>query len=257
MNQIILKEGTASHIEIITYPDGQRNIKLDMNYFNPKEMTVIHCRIKSFAELELLFCIVAALRKNDCEIMQINFIYLFGLRSDRAFELGMPNYTRDVLSPIIKLLDCPFSLFIPHNRKYIKDNSVSDIRCDVKTYGLIIGGDSSSGCSLHFYKQRDSKGRISVSLSKNDKAHIKQLTGVKLLSIVDDLCDGGTTFIEEGKILKELYPDKSLELAVYHGIFSKGFDELLKYYDRIVTTNSYQDFDETTLPKQIEVVKVI
>jgi ribose-phosphate pyrophosphokinase len=57
--------------------------------------------------------------------------------------------------------------------------------------------------------------------------------------IVDDLCDGGVTFVGIGKAIKATQPDVKLTLYVSHGIFSKGFDELKKYFDHIYTTNSF------------------
>lgn len=53
------------------------------------------------------------------------------------------------------------------------------------------------------------------------------------LLVVDDICDGGRTFIELGKLLK----DYRVDLYVTHGIFSKGVDELLAYYDSILCAN--------------------
>jgi ribose-phosphate pyrophosphokinase len=50
--------------------------------------------------------------------------------------------------------------------------------------------------------------------------------------VVDDICDGGRTFIELAKELKKKTSGK-LYLYVTHGIFSKGLDELLQYYDKI------------------------
>jgi len=44
--------------------------------------------------------------------------------------------------------------------------------------------------------------------------------------VVDDICDGGRTFIDLGKVLKT-YKPKSLRLHVTHGIFSKG-EEVIK-----------------------------
>jgi len=58
--------------------------------------------------------------------------------------------------------------------------------------------------------------------------------------IFDDICDGGRTFVELAKILKEKGA-KELYLFVTHGIFSKGFDDLLNYYEHITTTNSWRD----------------
>ncbi len=67
----------------------------------------------------------------------------------------------------------------------------------------------------------------------------------KRLLIVDDICDGGGTFILLAKELNkvnnnpQIHFDSKLELYVTHGIFSKGVDELLKNYRIIYTTNSF------------------
>lgn len=56
--------------------------------------------------------------------------------------------------------------------------------------------------------------------------------------VVDDICDGGGTFIGLAEKIREqgAYAD----LFVSHGIFSKGTDELKKYYKNIITTDSRQ-----------------
>jgi ribose-phosphate pyrophosphokinase len=59
--------------------------------------------------------------------------------------------------------------------------------------------------------------------------------------IVDDICDGGRTFIEIAKAIKVSCPTAKIYLVVTHGIFSAGFEELEKYFERIYTTNSYKD----------------
>lgn len=50
--------------------------------------------------------------------------------------------------------------------------------------------------------------------------------------IVDDICDGGRTFIELAKILKE-NGATAVSLYVTHGIFSKGLDVLKEHIDNI------------------------
>jgi ribose-phosphate pyrophosphokinase len=60
----------------------------------------------------------------------------------------------------------------------------------------------------------------------------------------DDLCDGGKTFIELAKVLKNKGAGKVILYAT-HGIFSKGFDVLFDGgIDEVWTTNSFRsDFD--------------
>lgn len=56
--------------------------------------------------------------------------------------------------------------------------------------------------------------------------------------VIDDICDGGGTFVGLGEKIAEqgAYAD----LFVTHGIFSKGTTELKKYYKNIYTTDSHR-----------------
>lgn len=58
--------------------------------------------------------------------------------------------------------------------------------------------------------------------------------------VIDDICDGGGTFIGVGNKLLELNPIK-LDLIVTHGIFSRGYEDLLKIFNNIYTTNSWSE----------------
>lgn len=71
--------------------------------------------------------------------------------------------------------------------------------------------------------------------------------------------DGGATFINIAKSIKEQISDYKgkIYLIVTHGIFSKGFEELGKYFNGIYCTNSYKDknnftegFDYHEYPKE-------
>ena len=62
--------------------------------------------------------------------------------------------------------------------------------------------------------------------------------------IVDDILDGGKTFIEIAKILKQKNVGK-IYLVVTHGIFSAGYTQLGEYFEQIYCTNSVKDIGET------------
>lgn len=66
----------------------------------------------------------------------------------------------------------------------------------------------------------------------------QDVTGLNLF-VLDDICDGGRTFIE----LAQMFGDKplTLELAVTHGIFSKGVEVVLAEYDHVYTTDSFHE----------------
>lgn len=97
-------------------------------------------------------------------------------------------------------------------------------------------------------KVRDTKtGQIiDTTLSETDKIKGKDCV------IVDDICDGGGTFIPLAKKLKEAGA-KTVTLYVTHGIFSKGLDPLKEHIDYIapfqiignyVTIQDVENFNE-------------
>ena len=81
-------------------------------------------------------------------------------------------------------------------------------------------------------KQRDSNGKIIKTVVDNCP-----ILDAKSVCVVDDVADGGATFIELGKVLKAQYPCAKLSLYVTHGLFTKGVTELLTIYHDIYTYN--------------------
>lgn len=84
-----------------------------------------------------------------------------------------------------------------------------------------------------------------ICFNKTRELSTGAITGMNCLDVIDengqylvldDICDGGRTFIELSKHFKE---STTLELAVTHGIFSKGVDVVLEAFDQIYTTNSW------------------
>jgi len=72
----------------------------------------------------------------------------------------------------------------------------------------------------------------------------------KDLYIIDDICDGGGTFVMLANELKKRNCGK-IFLIVSHGIFSKGV-EALDGIDHIYTTNSFKDMDNTDKLTQVK-----
>jgi ribose-phosphate pyrophosphokinase len=248
MNILRLKDGAANQVEVVTYPDGQRTVRVDLDYYDVKTPIIIKARIKEFSDFELLFCIISALHINSRMIFKVEYKYVFGLRSDRPFQKGEPDYSH-VLSTMMNVTHSKTEsvLFWPHSIKnlFSLSNSSADFSGFTRWGYTKIGGDQSTSdqvCDYKFHKKRNSDGTIkSIHLDQHDIDAIK--TEPFEIIIVDDLCDGGATFIAEAQYLKLLFPQKKLNLFVAHGIFSKGFHELFDLFDHIYTTNSYRDFE--------------
>lgn len=91
-------------------------------------------------------------------------------------------------------------------------------------------------------KERDPKTGEILSLNTNFTVLKDQLN----LLVVDDICDGGSTFLFLAKELREKFKNiNSLNLYITHGIFSKGTEELRKHYDNIILFNSVPQGENT------------
>lgn len=85
-------------------------------------------------------------------------------------------------------------------------------------------------------KSRDENGRLSNIIIPEYHQPDKDII------IIDDICDGGATFINIAKVLREYKHHRGrIYLIVTHSIFSKGTNELLQHFDAIYTTNSYKE----------------
>jgi ribose-phosphate pyrophosphokinase len=73
--------------------------------------------------------------------------------------------------------------------------------------------------------------------------------GVSFL-VVDDICDGGGTFLGLAEAIN--VPREQLALWVSHGIFSAGFEKLSANYGAIHTTDSHPGSDSHTYPALVK-----
>lgn len=56
--------------------------------------------------------------------------------------------------------------------------------------------------------------------------------------IYDDICDGGRTFMNVAKLVKEKYPNCKITLCVGHAILPFGTEQLKGHIDKIITLNT-------------------
>lgn len=70
----------------------------------------------------------------------------------------------------------------------------------------------------------------------------------KHVIVVDDICDGGRTFIE---LSKKLEGAASKTLFVTHGIFSKGYQVVADHFDAVYTTDSLPRREDDGVPESI------
>ncbi len=264
---IILKENLSDFHELVPYPDGQKSVILQTDRLDVKKPVNIRCRIKNPDELFVLMCLITALRNNDFYIHEVQFVYLFGMRSDRKFFNTDVNYFRDIVAPTINKMKIPcVKAFAPHNLivlEYIKSYfDICELDMDSSNFDWyasetwLMWGDANANLlrsslpSLqkgrriaNFIKDRVD-GKIGISMHHNDICGLNRL---RKIVILDDLCDGGATFIAEAAFLRENGFNGKLELFIAHGLFTKGIDALFPHFDHIYCTNSYQDIEHPSV----------
>jgi ribose-phosphate pyrophosphokinase len=262
--------------KISKFPDGQQSITLDMVDADlPNKITVsITSRLNSFKDLEIIIAANQALREfSYVENVKLNVPYFLGARSDRKFETGTCNYLKNVICPIINsqnfsrvtvldphsdVLEACLNNYHKHNNhRLVKDalthidnkdgaqNRICLVSPDAGAYKKIfdVAKEFKIDNIVTATKVRDLKtGKILHTEVPTPEMH----NDIKYV-IVDDICDGGRTFTEIAKAIKAVRPTAKIYLIVTHGIFSAGFGDLNSQFEKIFSTNSYGDFDNSQL----------
>jgi ribose-phosphate pyrophosphokinase len=270
---LVNSEKSQIKYKISQFPDGQQTVDLtDWNDLLRYEDAVkINSRLNTFKDLELIICATAAVRniKPNREIA-LYVPYFMGARSDRKFVDGGINYLKQVICPIINSLNFvtvitldPHSdvleaclnnyekvnnhLLVKHALSKIDNkNGARDRIClvspDAGAYKKIFDVAKKFGIEniITATKVRDMR---SGNILRTEIPTLNQHADLKYV-IIDDICDGGRTFIELAKAIKGSRPSAKVYLVVTHGIFTAGFEQLNQYFEGIYTTNSYVDVND-------------
>ncbi|MDQ1167847.1 ribose-phosphate diphosphokinase [Flavobacterium sp. SORGH_AS_0622] len=241
-----------------TFSGGEPHIKINPDFDRNQKITITH-RLNSFNDLGLLCITVDALRRMDVKIIDLFIPYFPAARQDRVMIPGEPLSVK-VYADIINALQLnKVFVFDAHSEvtPALLNNSTvipnyTFIREVLNRIGENVKLISPDGGALKkIYKVSEFLGGAEVvECSKSRDVKTGKLSGFKVYEddlngidclIVDDICDGGGTFVGLAEELKNKNAGK-LYLAVSHGIFNKGF-EVLNCFDAIFTTNSVKDFE--------------
>lgn len=268
-------EKSAIKYEKRQYPDGQQDIIINTNIPGDKiSLAMIKSRFNSFKDLELIICTTKALRRMRVKRIALAIPYLLGARSDRLFQEGGTSYLVDIIAPIINAQGYEI-VQVMDVHSYVAEGCISNL-WSLSNGGLVkdaleqffmkregkddIGADDvailapDAGAYSKIYKLIDEIGFVQepiicskhrdIKTGKLDKVSIPEtIIGYKNIVIVDDICDGGRTFINIAEAIRREMLTTDMYLVVTHGIFSKGFDELGKYFKGIHCSNSISDID--------------
>jgi len=255
-------DGEEIQFETFTFSGGEPHIKINPDFDNSQCITLTS-RLNSFNDLGLLCIAVDALQRMDAKLDSLIIPYFPAARQDRLMVKGEPLSVKVYADIINNLNFKKVIVYDAHsevtpalinncelatNHGFIQ-RVVSSIKNDV----ILISPDG--GALKKIFKVSESLGGVElVECSKSRDVKTGKLSGFKVYAddlqgqdclIVDDICDGGGTFIGLANELKKKNAGK-LFLAVSHGIFSRGFDDM-NCFERIFTTNSFSDLEHDCL----------
>ena len=245
--------------DAFTFSGGEPHIKITSDLSSIKEVTVT-TRIQSFNDFGLLLLAVDALQRFQVSKINVFIPYFPAARQDRVMVQGEPLSVKVYADLLNNLNLNKVTVFDAHsevtaavlnnceslsNHTFIKQ-VISNINKEV----VLISPDG--GALKKIYKVSELLGWIPViECSKKRNVKNGKLEGFKVYEedlkekdclIVDDICDGGGTFIGLAKELKNKNAG-NLYLAVSHGIFNKGFKVLNQHFTKIFTTDSFKTFE--------------
>jgi ribose-phosphate pyrophosphokinase len=277
---IQLKFGSQSFkpfpVKSLTFSGGEIHVNLEQNSFGVGGDIYIYARITSASDAMELFMVTDALKRMYPESALILIMpYIPYARQDRvcqkgdAFSLkvfaGFIN-TQGYKSVIVadahsyvatalidRVMELPQSSFANHLA--FMETFPEQERDFMKRLDFIIAPDAGASKKAEEFTKVLSHIRVTdidvvQSLKVRDK--VGAITSTNVLCddfagrnclIVDDICDGGRTFTELAKVLKEKGAGQ-IGLYVTHGIFSRGLDVIFENgIDFVFTTDSFEQPD--------------
>lgn len=244
------------------YPDGQVQLVLDK--FDNKCKVDIYTRLRSSDDIFILMQLSDIFNRRGLEC-SLTIAYLLTARTDRWFNTETAFSLKIVcdiinsfnLSDAVRILDphsevvCrlidpyveilqPYEHFDVFKDKY-NLSSLRVVAPDEGAYDRLLGLKFFDNIPIiKCIKKRDDEGKVAkVEVDPHYESFIKPSSR---LIVVDDICDGGGTFLALADVLKQ-YEFSELSLMITHSIQLAGLEKVSKVYDNVYTTNSFSDWD--------------
>lgn len=266
LNLIDVNKSDISY-RVDRYPDGQIQLVLGNLNDNKCELNIL-TRIKSSDDLFILMQLSDIISRRGIYINKIVITYLLAARTDRVFN-QYNAFTLKIVADVINSFNASaVYIFMPHSSRSLQLINYS-MPIDIYNYlhdfddklwnedVILVAPDAGAADRLRPYvntymdrmitctKKRDENGAIvSVDLNLDDSSlEISDIDfSKKRLLVMDDLCDGGGTFMALAPELRKLNP-MQLDIAVGHAIQHGGIERLSSVYDKVYITDSYDEYD--------------
>lgn len=250
-----------------TFPGGERNVSITGGPVRKDSVDhlTVYCHFKGSDDLIDLLLVVNALRYEYPRAkLKLVIPYFPFARQDRVMNAGEP-FALQVAASIVN--SCGFNEIVVHDPHsdvlagmfppgvlVIKEQweliSNSILWSNFYDEAVLISPDA--GALKKIYKVaketnlpvvcankvRNTKTGEIVSTEISDDSYLTAKTAF----IVDDICDGGRTFIELAKTMRAAGFKGKLILCITHGIFSKGKEVILEHFDDIFCVNDLTQY---------------
>lgn len=237
------------------YPDGQVNVNIEEDLV--ERSVVIRSRMNSFNVLQEIAAGVSALGQSSPNRIELEIPYLLGARSDRRFGDQGSDYLKDVICPIINWQGFDEVRYLDPHSRVMEDLLKRGRRMDISPFyrwvsrripaEIVVSPDAGAERrSVDYWKHNPYSTLVKCSKSRDIATGKILETNIpvgdfqgKATVIIDDICDGGATFLNLGREIRSRKCG-NLYLVVTHGIFSAGFHLLESVFDKIYCTDSYK-----------------
>lgn len=250
--------------EIKKFQDGQVNATI-------KQAGDLHLKIRgnSYEDLFKAASVKEAWDANRIENKNrkaILTIYcLIGQRSDRRFNEN-ESFDLKVIADFINNMNFDqVQILHPHSdvsialiHRAVKLSNFPYVEAAYRALGkpILVSPDAGAYKTTHEIGEKLKADLIpanKVRVEGKPQIRIQGNVQGKECLIVDDMADGGRTFMFLAKELKK-QGATNVYLYVTHGLFHFGFDELRPHIDHVYCTNSYRDI-ENEMVTQYHIVK--
>lgn len=237
------------------YPDGQVNVNIDDDLAD--RSVVIRSRMNSFNVLQEIAAAASALCQSSENLIELEIPYLLGARSDRRFGERGSDYLKDVICPFINCQGFDEVRYLDPHSEVMERLLIRGKRMNISPFyewvaskipaEVVISPDAGAESrSLEYWKHNPYSTLVKCSKSRDiatgkileTKIPADNFYG-KDTVIIDDICDGGATFLNLGREIRHRKCGR-LYLVVTHGVFSAGFHLLEGVFDHIYCTDSYK-----------------
>ncbi len=260
------------------FSGGEISFKLQEEYldYSKIDRVVITHRVNSSDDLMKILMAVDALKLEGIKRFDLVMPYIPYARQDRKCDTGEA-FSLKVFTKIINSVGFDSVVVLDShsdvapalidncenfdNHRYVMLAATHMMATSTIKKPLLVSPDTGANKKINKVFEKIKFFTDVVKCDKVRDVTTGNITGVEVFAtdldgqdclIVDDICDGGRTFIEIAKELKRTNAGK-VSLFVTHGIFSNGFDELEKHFTKIYTTNSFSDVVRTDLVKQFKI----